>query len=138
MITLWHIMNHLPSTLCYIKDVSMLYNQSKTATNWVHCDTHKQNHWLRISPNTILTIFSISTLLFYHFHFNSIILIFIIDCIPCAVTFENLKLYKCRTTERVTLEEISTREKKTYSARAWTNGKAVWKHEYCMFYVMWK
>ena len=33
-----------------------------------------------------------------------------IDYIPCAVTFENFKLYKGITTERVTLEEISTRE----------------------------
>ena len=88
-------MNHCSSTLCYTKDISLLYNQSKTATNWVHCDTHKQNflsQW------------------FYHFHFNSIILIFMIDSIPCAVTFENFKLYKGITTERVTLEEISTRE----------------------------
>ena len=50
-------------------------------------------------------------MLSYHFHINYIILTFAIVCIPCAVTFENLKLYKCRTTERVTLEEISTREK---------------------------
>ena len=52
-------------------------------------------------------------MLSYRFHINYIILIFAIVCIPCAVTFENLKLYKCRTTERVTLKEISTRKERS-------------------------